>query len=93
MPRDATMSWLVQHHKANPTHLVRETIELPPHCVTCGDKSPMYDLRADVKLPYVFTPRNCPRGEHLAGMSYEAERDLFKCSLCGFEASAEMGAI
>lgn len=44
MPRDATMSWMVKHFNDNPGHTVKETIELPPHCVTCGAKSPIWDL-------------------------------------------------
>lgn len=49
MLRDPTMSWMVKHFNDNPGHTVRETLELPPYCETCGAKSPMYDLRVTAK--------------------------------------------
>lgn len=58
---------------------------------TVGGRMPLQGF-----AEYRYTPTNCPRelsSEHLRGMRYDGERDLFVCDLCGFEASAEMGGI
>lgn len=52
--------WMVQHFTDNPTHTVRETINEPAHCLTCGAKSPAWDLKkTTIEIgPLSVDPRN-----------------------------------